>query len=93
LEDVNMATVTCIKPLGANLTVGKDYDVISNTGRGIIAIKNDDGNTHLILNTNLSWNKAKLDFFYEYFVMDSLQMQEYLGSTRGKKGTSDNLGW
>lgn len=88
-----MALVKCIKPLGNVITVGKSYEVISNTKRGIIAIKNDNNNTHVIMNTDYKTGSTTVDFFFKYFSMPKEDFVNYIGSTRGKKGTSENLGF
>lgn len=71
--------VMCIKS-SEDFTKGKEYPITSHQGRGIVAIVNDRGNTHSILNLNKTYNVPQ-EFFDKYFVMTAEIKARYLNST------------
>ena len=73
-----MSKVTCIKN-SEDFTKGKDYFIKSSKGRGIIAVDNDNGKTHIILNTNPALNVSE-DFFNSNFEINSNDKKIYEGS-------------
>ena len=58
--------ITCIKG-NDDFTKGKSYPVVSNTNGGMIAIKNDNNITHIVLNHNKT-NYVGFDYFEKFFV-------------------------